>query len=59
MNLIDQHAAVLPADAANATLVGRVHDDAIGGPCIVTLRSGAVVDITDAFPTMTDLSAAN
>ncbi|BAH48749.1 fumarylacetoacetate hydrolase family protein [Rhodococcus opacus] len=55
MNLIDQHAAVLPTDAANATLVGRVHDDAIGGPCIVTLRSGAVVDITDAFPTMTDL----
>ena len=40
----------------NAVLVGRVWDPAAGGPCVVTLRDGAVVDVTSReAPTMRDL----
>jgi fumarylacetoacetate (FAA) hydrolase family protein len=45
----------LPADAAKATLVGRVWLPAVGGPAVVVLRDGDLVDISRAFPTMRDL----
>ncbi|RLK46593.1 fumarylacetoacetate hydrolase family protein [Microbacterium telephonicum] len=48
-------AAALPADPA-ALLVGRVWDPAAGGPSVVTLRGGEVIDVSAAFPTMRALT---
>lgn len=48
----------LPLDVAGATLVGRAHSDAAGGPSVVSLRGDDVVDISTAFPTMRDLCEA-
>src|SRR5690348_3576735 len=45
----------LPDDAASAVLAGRVWRPDAGGPSVVALRNGAVVDVTAAFPTMRDL----
>jgi fumarylacetoacetate (FAA) hydrolase family protein len=45
---------VLPADPAEAALVGRVHDPEVG-PCVVAVRGAEVVDITSTAPTMSDL----
>ena len=46
---------ILPADHQNATLVGRLFDPGVGGPCLVQLRDGHLVDVTEAGPTVTDL----
>ncbi len=51
--LIDNQRDILPFDASEGTLVGRVL--AQDGPCVVVLRDGAVVDITAEYPTMTDV----
>lgn len=51
---LDYRDAVLPTDAAEATLVGRVFDPEIG-PCVVAVRGAEVVDLTDTCPTMSDL----
>ncbi len=48
----------LPEDAAGAALAGRVWRPDVGGPSVVALRGGALVDITSAFPTMRDLCEA-
>jgi fumarylacetoacetate (FAA) hydrolase family protein len=46
----------LGADAAGGTWLGRVWNAAAGGPSVVTLREGAVVDITGrAAPTVRDV----
>ncbi len=47
----------LPHDAErNGLWVGRAWDPASDGPCVVTLRDGALVDVTSrAVPTMRDL----
>lgn len=58
MQLVNNLRDVLPADAALATLVGRVFDPDIGGPCVVVLRGQDLVDVTEAFPTMSDLLEA-
>jgi fumarylacetoacetate (FAA) hydrolase family protein len=55
MRLLDDPADVLPADADVATLVGRLFDPAVGGPCVVVVRDGRLLDVTGTFPTMTDL----
>lgn len=47
-------ATCLPADAEDATLVGRVLTP--DGPCVVTVRDGDLVDLTHAFPTVRDLA---
>lgn len=47
--------AVLPEDAANAALLGRVWRPDLGGPSIVTIRNGDVIDITGAFATSSEL----
>ncbi|WP_293800824.1 fumarylacetoacetate hydrolase family protein [uncultured Bosea sp.] len=47
--------ATLPADADAATLAGRVWRPDLGGPAVVTLRGGQVVDVTRSFPTSRDL----
>ncbi len=46
---------ILPADHQNATLVGRLFDPGVGGPCLVQLRGDRLVDVTAAGPTLTDL----
>lgn len=55
MNLTDNIRDVLPEDVAEATLVGRLFDPEVAGPCVVVLRGSELIDITDAYPTMTDL----
>ncbi|WP_104116733.1 fumarylacetoacetate hydrolase family protein [Arthrobacter sp. B1805] len=55
MHLLENHADVLPVDADAATLVGRVLDPEVNGPCVVVVRDRRVHDITDDFPTMSDL----
>ncbi|MFJ6279230.1 fumarylacetoacetate hydrolase family protein [Arthrobacter subterraneus] len=55
MQLLDNHADVLPVDADAATLVGRILDPDINGPCIVVVRGCRMLDVTSTFPTMTDL----
>ncbi len=49
---------ILPVDAANACLVGRVWRPEVEGPSIVTIRDGAVFDICDEVSTMRDLCEA-
>ncbi|MFC5826119.1 fumarylacetoacetate hydrolase family protein [Nonomuraea insulae] len=47
---------VLPVDAPDATLVGRLFDPALGGPCVVAVRGDTLVDLTGpATATMADL----
>ena len=48
-----------PEDAARAALAGRVWRDDAGGPSVVALREGRLVDVTRTFPTMADLLAAD
>ncbi|MDO9418211.1 MAG: fumarylacetoacetate hydrolase family protein [Pararhizobium sp.] len=48
-------AAILPADADRALLVGRVWSTAQDGPCIVLVRNGRLLDLTDLAPTMSGL----
>ena len=38
--------AMLPADHNEATLVGRIWRPDVGGPSVVTLRGGELVDPT-------------
>lgn len=45
----------LPQDHESATLIGRVYDPSIGGPCIVHLRGDQLADITAAGPTVSAL----
>jgi fumarylacetoacetate (FAA) hydrolase family protein len=49
-------ATALPVDASAAVLVGRVWDPVAGGPSVVAVRDGALVDVSRAFPTMRDLT---
>ena len=51
---LDYRDTVMPADAAGATLVGRVHDPGVG-PCVVAVRGDEVVDLTGTVLTMSDL----
>ena len=47
--------AILPVDDGG-TLVGRVWDPSVHGPCLVSIRQGRAIDITSrAIPTMRDL----
>ena len=48
--------AALPADTDDALLVGRVWDPVAGGPSVVVVREGAVLDVSASFPTMRDLT---
>ena len=48
-------AVSLPADHARATLVGRMHVPALGGPTLVRVASDGVYDLSAVAPTMRDL----
>ncbi|MBV8576027.1 MAG: fumarylacetoacetate hydrolase, partial [Acetobacteraceae bacterium] len=50
---------VLPEDGTQGTLVGRVFLPAAGGPAVVVVRDGDVVDVSSAFPTVSTLCEAN
>ena len=45
----------MPEDADRAALAGRVWRPDAGGPSVVAIRNGSVIDISAAFPTMRDL----
>jgi len=47
--------SILPDDAAEAMLVGRLFDPECGGPCLVHLRGDRLVDVTVAGPTLSAL----
>ncbi|MET4638349.1 fumarylacetoacetate hydrolase family protein [Mycetocola sp. 2940] len=49
-------AALLPADAERATLVGRAWDPAAGGPSVVAVRDGLVIDLSRHVATMSELT---
>jgi fumarylacetoacetate (FAA) hydrolase family protein len=49
-------AALLPTDADRATLVGRVWDPAVGGPSVVAVRDGIVIDLSGHVATMSALT---
>lgn len=46
---------VLPLDAAQAILVGRVWSEAAGGPCPVLVRGGRLLDLTSLCATVSGL----
>ena len=46
---------VLPTDAAQAILVGRVWSEAAGGPCPVLVRGGRLLDLTSLAATVSGL----
>ncbi|WP_279478961.1 fumarylacetoacetate hydrolase family protein [Aureimonas sp. SK2] len=47
--------SLLPADAADAVLVGRLFDSETGGPVLVTLHEETLVEATGAAPTLSQL----
>ncbi|QJP16954.1 fumarylacetoacetate hydrolase family protein [Starkeya sp. ORNL1] len=47
--------ATLPVDAADAVLVGRVWLPAAARPAVVTVRGSEIVDLSEAFDTITDV----
>jgi fumarylacetoacetate (FAA) hydrolase family protein len=49
---------VLPTDAAQAALAGRVWRPELGGPSVAAVREGQLYDISAEFPTMRDLCEA-
>jgi fumarylacetoacetate (FAA) hydrolase family protein len=52
------HQNILPADWHHACLVGRVWRPDVQGPSVVVVRDGALLDISETFPTMRDLCEA-
>jgi fumarylacetoacetate (FAA) hydrolase family protein len=48
----------LPRDAGRATLVGRVWRPDVGGPSVVAVRDGQLIDVSRAFATVRDLCEA-
>ena len=49
---------VLPDDADAAVLAGRIWRPEAGGPSVVAVRDGTLVDVSRRFPTMRDLCEA-
>lgn len=55
-NLAQAMQPVLPDDAADAALAGRIWRPDVQGPAVVAIRHGGVVDISRSFATMRDLT---
>lgn len=55
MDLTAYATSVMPEDADRATLVARVWEPDVGGPCVAAVRGDTVVDLTDVVPTVSDL----
>ena len=54
-DVASQLATSLPDDAATGAFVGRVWRPDLGGPAVVAMRAGDLVDVTPSFPTVRDL----
>jgi fumarylacetoacetate (FAA) hydrolase family protein len=54
-NLTLTTAGLLPQDAGQAILIGRVWSDAEGGPCPVLVRDGRLLDLTAVSATVSGL----
>ena len=52
------HQSILPKDWPQGCLVGRVWRPDVQGPSVIVLRDGALLDISETFPTMRDLCEA-
>jgi fumarylacetoacetate (FAA) hydrolase family protein len=52
-------AFILPDDFANAALMGRVWRPDLAGPAVVAIREKGVFDISDEFPTASQLAASD
>jgi fumarylacetoacetate (FAA) hydrolase family protein len=52
------HHHILPTDWPRGCLVGRVWRPDVQGPSVVVVRDGALLDISETFPTMHDLCEA-
>ena len=46
---------ILPDDAVQAVLVGRLYDPAAKGPSVVVLRGDRLIDVSSLAATMSDL----
>ena len=55
MDLTAHLETVLPEDAGHATLVARVFDPEVDGPCLAAVRGGTIVDLARVAPTVSDL----
>jgi fumarylacetoacetate (FAA) hydrolase family protein len=47
--------SVLPDDYMEAVLVGRIYDPNVEGPCVVVIREDHLLDISQIYPTLSDL----
>jgi len=53
--MLMDYGGVVPEDYMNATLIGRVFDPIEGGPSVVAIRQGDVVDLSHIEPTVSSL----
>lgn len=53
--MVTDFESVLPGDYLEAVLVGRIYDPSVEGPCVVVVRGDRLLDITQTFPTLSDL----
>lgn len=58
MTIMLSAATSLPRDVERATLVGRVWVPDLEGPAVVAVRDGALWDVSETFPTMSQLCEA-
>ena len=58
MPIATDAAFILPDDFAGAALMGRIWRPDLAGPSVVAIRQDGVFDITDEFPTASQLAAA-
>ena len=59
MQIATDAAFILPDDFANAALMGRVWRPDLAGPSVVAIRENGVFDISDEFPTASQLAASD
>ena len=55
MPAIDHIDSVPPRDIESATLVARVYDPDVAGPCVAAVRGDLVIDLTSTAPTVSAL----
>ena len=58
MPIATDAAFILPDDFAGAALMGRIWRPDLAGPSVVAIRPDGVFDVTDEFPTASQLAAA-
>ena len=56
MPLVTDAAFILPEDFTDAALMGRIWRPDLASPSVVAIRKDGVFDITDEFPTASQLA---